>query len=135
MERVRTLARWTLAAFMIGAGFGHLLFTQEFLAQTPSWLPFRGFLVVASGFLEIGFGVALLAWRGRRREVGWALAAYLVVVVVGNVYQLTERTTLFALDTDAERWARLVAQPVLVVWALWSTGTWFHTAGGADDVS
>ena len=133
MERFRTLARWALAALMIGAGIGHLLFTQEFLAQTPSWLPFRKFLVVASGFLEIGFGVALLVWRARRREVGWALAAYLVAVVVGNVYQLTEHTSLFALDTDAERWARLAAQPVLVVWALWCTGTWFRTRGGADD--
>jgi uncharacterized membrane protein len=124
MERFRTLARWALAALMIGAGIGHLLFTREFLAQTPSWLPSRETLVVASGFVEIGFGVALLAWRRRRREVGRLLAAYLVVVVVGNVYQLTEGTSLFALDTDAERWGRLLAQPVLVLWALWCTGAW-----------
>lgn len=124
MDRFRTSARWTLAAFMVVAGGAHLLFTEEFLAQTPSWLPLREPLVIVSGFVEIGFGVALVVWRTRRREVGWLLAAYLVIVVVGNVYQLTEGTSLFALDTDAERWARLAVQPVLVLWALWCTGAW-----------
>jgi hypothetical protein len=28
------------------------------------------------------------------------------------------------LETDAARWGRLAFQPLLVVWALWSTGAW-----------
>jgi hypothetical protein len=33
-------------------------------------------------------------------------------------------TDSFGLDTDAARAGRLVLQPVLVLWALWSTGAW-----------
>ncbi len=30
----------------------------------------------------------------------------------------------FGLDSDRDRLVRLLCQPVLVVWALWSTGAW-----------
>jgi uncharacterized membrane protein len=106
---------------MLVAGISHQVFTEEFLAQVPTWLPLREPIVIVSGFVEIGFAVALVAWRARRREVGWALAGYLAVVFVGNVFQAIDGTSLFALDTDVERWGRLALQPVLVVWALWCT--------------
>jgi hypothetical protein len=64
---------------------------------------------MVSGLVEIGFAVALVGWRGRQREVGWALAAYFAVVFVGNVFQAIEGTSLFALDTDVERWGRLAS--------------------------
>jgi uncharacterized membrane protein len=121
VERFRTIARWGLAGLMLVAGISHQVFTEEFLAQVPTWLPLREPIVIVSGFVEIGFAVALVAWRSRRREVGWALAAYLAVVFVGNVFQAIDGTSLFALDTDVERWGRLALQPVLVVWALWCT--------------
>jgi len=110
-----------LAGLLLVAGIAHHVYTEEFLAQVPTWLPLRTPIVTLSGVLEIGFAVALVTWRGRRREVGWALAVYLAVVFVGNVFQAVEGTTLFALDTDVERWGRLLLQPVLIVWALWCT--------------
>ena len=110
---------------MLVAGIGHLVATDELLGQTPTWLPFREELVWVSGLIEIGFAVALVAWRSRRREVGWALALYYLAVFPGNVYQAVNGTTTFGLDTDAERWLRLTFQPVLIAVALWSTGTWF----------
>ncbi len=121
MERVRTIARWGLAGLLLGAGIAHQVFTEEFLAQVPTWLPLRTPIVTLSGVLEIGFAVALVTWRRRRREVGWALAAYFAVVFVGNVSQAIEGTSLFGLDTDVEWWGRLALQPVLIVWALWCT--------------
>ena len=121
---VRTVARWLLAGFMGVAGLGHFVFTEEFRAQVPSFLPFPTALIVATGFVEIGFAVALVAWRSRRRQVGWALALYLVLVFPGNVAQAVQGTDLLALDTDVERWARLAAQPLLILWALWCTGAW-----------
>lgn len=109
---------------MLLAGIGHLVFTDELLAQVPTWLPLRSPIVVVSGIVEIGFAVALVAWRRRRCEVGWALAAYLAVVFIGNLFQAIDRTSLFALDTDVERWGRLALQPVLIAWALWCTHAW-----------
>lgn len=79
------------------------MFTEELLAQVPTWLPLRTPIVIVSGVLEIGF-------------------------VVGNVSQAIEGTSLFALDTDVERWGRLALQPVLVVWALWCTSAWPRAA-------
>ena len=41
----------------------------------------------------------------------------------------------FGLDTDRERLVRLFFQPVLVAWALWSTGAWraWRAAGSGPD--
>jgi len=121
---VRTLARWALAALMLVAGVGHLVATDEFLGQTPSWLPERTLIVVLSGFVEIGFALALILLPVRRRQVGWALAAFFVLVFPGNLYQAIEGTSTFGLDEPVERWARLLFQPVLILWALWCTGVW-----------
>jgi uncharacterized membrane protein len=119
---VRTVARWALAAFMLVAGIGHFVATEEFLAQTPTFLPARTAIVYVSGVVEIALGGALLLYRSRRREVGWALAAFLVLVFPGNLHQAISGTPAFGLDSDAARWGRLLFQPVLIAWALWSTG-------------
>ena len=119
---VRTAARWALATFMIVAGVAHFAATEEFLAQTPSFLPARTAIVYVSGAVEIALGGALLLWRSRRREVGWVLAAFFVLVFPGNLYQAISGTPAFGLDSGTARWGRLLFQPVLVAWALWSTG-------------
>jgi uncharacterized membrane protein len=132
LEHIRTLIRWGLASFMLVAGVGHFLATDDFLGQTPTWLPLRQELVWVSGAIEIGFAIALVAWRSRRREVGWALAAFFVLVFPGNLHQAINGTDTFGLDTDTERWARLWFQPVLIVVALWATGTPFTRRRGPD---
>ena len=56
-----------------------------------------------------------------RRRVGIAVAALFVAVFPGNVHQWRTGASAPGLDTDARRLARLFLQPILVVWALWST--------------
>lgn len=56
--------------------------------------------------------------------VGWVVAAFFVVILPGNISQAVTATPAFGLETDAARWGRLAFQPVLVAWALWSTGAW-----------
>lgn len=77
---------------------------------------------MASGVVEVVLGVALLVVRRQRRAVGFAVAGFFVVIFPGNVAQYVERVDAFGLDTDRARLVRLFFQPVLVVWALWSTG-------------
>ena len=120
----RHAVRVALGVFMIVAGVGHFTATEAFLAQTPPWLPARELIVYASGVVEVALGLALLAWRRRRREVGWALAAFYVVIFPGNVSQLLTGTEAFGLDSDLARAVRLLFQPVLIALALWSTGAW-----------
>lgn len=123
---LRSVARIFLGAFLSYAGLGHLFWArQEFQAQVPTWLPFDADLVVvASGFVEIGLGLALVFTRRYRTHVGWVAAAFFVAVFPGNVSQYVNGIDAFGLDTDRARFVRLWFQPVLVAWALWSTGAW-----------
>ena len=122
-DALRSPLRWLLAAFMLFAGGAHLVSSDSFMGQLPGWLPARTPIVLASGVIEIGFGLALVLTTGaRRRRVGLALAVFFVLVFPGNLYQAIAGTDAFGLDTPAKRWGRLVVQPLLIVWALWSTG-------------
>jgi uncharacterized membrane protein len=124
---VRALGRLALAAVLLSAGAGHLTtLREEFQAQVPSWVPLDPDLVVlASGVVELTLGLGLaLAPRRFRPLVGWVVAAFFVAIFPGNISQLVTHTDAFGLDSDRARAVRLVFQPVLVAWALWSTGAW-----------
>jgi uncharacterized membrane protein len=121
---LRTAARVALAGFLALAGVGHLVAPEEFLAQTPTWLPWRPAIVLVSGLVELALAAALLLVRRWRVEVGWVVAAFFVLILPGNVHQAVSGTPAFGLDSDAARWGRLLFQPVLVAWALYATGAW-----------
>ena len=121
---IRTVARWALGGTLVVAGTGHLTTQrEEFQAQVPDWMPIDDDLVVlASGVVEIVLGLALILLRRQQAVVGLVVAGFFVVIFPGNVAQYVEGTDAFGLDTDTKRLVRLFFQPVLVVWALWSTG-------------
>ena len=56
--------------------------------------------------------------------MGWLVAGLFVAVFPGNVAQYVEGVDAFGLDSDGARLTRLFFQPLLVLWALWSTGAW-----------
>ncbi|MES2516289.1 MAG: hypothetical protein V4580_19195 [Bacteroidota bacterium] len=119
--------RILLGAFMVLAGIGHLTFQRtEFLAQVPGWFPdnstFMDFIVVSSGVVEIMLGLAMIFLVKHRIKAGVALAIFYVLVFPGNISQYTSGIDAFGLDTDQKRFIRLFFQPVLILWALWSTG-------------
>jgi uncharacterized membrane protein len=122
----QNVGRWALAGMLIVAGTSHLTWNRKaFLAQVPKWVPMNADTVVlASGVVEVLLGLSLVGLRTRRIPVGWIVAAFFVAIFPGNISQLTTHTNSFGLDTDAKRAARLVFQPLLVVWSLWSTGAW-----------
>ncbi|WP_375577553.1 hypothetical protein ABWH96_10875 [Marivirga tractuosa] len=59
-----------------------------------------------------------------KAKVGIALALFYILIFPGNISQYTNGIDAFGLDTDQKRLIRLFFQPVLVIWALWSTGGW-----------
>ena len=117
-------ARWLLGTFLLLAGIGHLTWARaEFQAQVPRWLPLETDLVVVlSGFVEIGLGLALLLLKSRRQQVGWAVAVFFLLIFPGNISQYINKVDAFGLNSDTTRLIRLFFQPVLIVWALWCTG-------------
>jgi uncharacterized membrane protein len=125
-RRIATGARWTLAAVLAVAGVAHFVALDSFLLLVPSWLPWPSATVWVTGVAEIALaGWLVLVPEGKQRRAGgWALIAFLVVVFIGNVSQAISGVDAFGLDTDAERWARLAFQPLLIAWTLWVTGIW-----------
>ena len=122
----QTIGRVTLGAFMIFAGVGHLTFgREEFRAQVPEFVPLPpDVTVLASGAVEIVLGLAMILVRNRRAVVGLLLAAFFVAVFPGNIAQWLHHRDAFGLTSDRARLVRLFFQPVLIAWALWSTGAW-----------
>jgi uncharacterized membrane protein len=121
----REIGRVVLGAFLLFAGYGHFARTDDFLAQVPPFLPAPEAIVYASGVVEVGLGSAVIAAPRRWRPwVGGVVAAFFVAIFPGNISQALTDDPAFGLDTPAARWTRLAFQPLLVVWALWSTGAW-----------
>jgi uncharacterized membrane protein len=126
-NNIQNIFRIMLGAFLLLAGIGHLTFLRvDFQAQVPDWLPFsKDFVVLASGVVEIVFGLAMMFWASNKVRVGWALALFFVLIYPGNISQYVNGVDAFgSLNTDKARLIRLFFQPVLIAWALWSTGAW-----------
>lgn len=125
-DTLRTISRVALGSALLIAGTGHLTVQRdEFQAQVPSWFPANAdAVVIVSGVAELVLGAALILSGKRSAPVGLIVAGFFIVIFPGNIAQFVEHKSAFGLDTDAKRFARLFFQPVLVLWALWSTGGW-----------
>ena len=115
-----------LGLALANAGIGHLTTSRlTFQAQVPTvFAKYADFVVLASGVVEIALGVGLIALWKYRAQIGWIVAAFFVAIFWGNISQYVNGVDAFGLDTDTKRLVRLFFQPLLVMWALGSTGGW-----------
>ena len=120
------VGRIVLGSLMTFAGIGHLTFArEEFRAQVPTWVPVPpDVTVLASGAVEIALGASVILLTRRRAVLGLLLAAFFVAIFPGNIAQWVHHRDAFGLTGDRARLVRLFFQPVLIAWALWSTGAW-----------
>ncbi len=121
---IQKVFRIILGSFMLLAAIGHLTFQRAtFQAQVPGWIPLsKDLVVVLSGIVELAFGLSMLFWKKERVRIGIILAIFYVLIFPGNISQYVNHINAFGLDTDKARFIRLFFQPVLIFWALWSTG-------------
>ncbi|HOI87399.1 MAG TPA: hypothetical protein PLV51_06025 [Lentimicrobium sp.] len=121
---ILSIFRILLGINLLFAGVSHLTFARaEFVAQVPNWVPVSDDLtVLLSGIAEIILGLALLILPKWKALTGWAVALFFVIIFPGNIAQYVNQIDAFGLDTDRARLIRLFFQPVLVAWALWSSG-------------
>jgi uncharacterized membrane protein len=126
MQLLRKVLQIVLGAALAYAGFTHLTSNRaEFQAQVPTILASQAdFIVIASGVVEIVLGLSLIFLFKYRTQIGWTVAAFFTAIFPGNISQYLNGTDAFGLNTDQARATRLLFQPLLVIWALWSTGAW-----------
>jgi uncharacterized membrane protein len=126
MQLLRKVLQIVLGAALAYAGFTHLTSNRaEFQAQVPTILASQAdFVVIASGVVEIVLGLSLIFLFKYRTQIGWTVAAFFTAIFPGNISQYLNGTDAFGLNTDQARATRLLFQPLLVIWALWSTTAW-----------
>ena len=134
MQLLQRSAQLILGAALTYAGITHLTTSRtEFQAQVPTILASQAdFVVIASGVVEILLGLSLIFLFKYRTKIGWIVALFFIAIFPGNISQYLNGTDAFGLDTDQARATRLLFQPLLVIWALWSTGAWksYRTSKG-----
>ena len=126
-SKTQIIFRFIIAFAMVFAGISHFTFSRvDFAAQVPNWVPMsKNIVVILSGIVEIFLGLGLAFWKTQRVRFGWALALFYVLIFPGNIAQYLNGTDAFgSLNSDAARLTRLFFQPVLISWALWSSGAW-----------
>ncbi len=123
---MKKIAQIVLGLGLMFAGFSHLGTNRvEFRAQVPTlFKDYADFVVLASGVVEILLGLGLIIGWKYRVQIGWAVGLFFVAIFWGNISQFVNGVDAFGLDSDRARATRLLFQPVLVIWALWSTGAW-----------
>ena len=126
MRPIHRFPQVVLGFALAYAGVGHLTTSRlEFRAQVPSLLKdYADFVVLASGVVEILLGLGLVFFWKYRVQIGWLVALFFVAIFWGNISQYVNGIDAFGLNSDRARLIRLFFQPLLVVWALASTGAW-----------
>ena len=122
--RAAATSRFLLAAIFILGGINHFVMPEFYLRIMPPYLPVPLFLIYLSGFLETGFGIALLIPKYSRRAA-WGIILTLIAVFPANIY-MAMNTELFPDLNPLLIYLRLPLQFVLIAWAFW------HTKGSSD---
>ncbi|MEG3180477.1 DoxX family protein [Sphingomonas sp. LT1P40] len=120
---VRAASRWLLALIYLAAGVVHLAAPDVFLKVMPDWVMLPREMVLVTGICEIAGALGLVK-RRFRWWAGMLLALYAVCVFPANI-----KHAMIDLEsgTGLSIWyhgPRLLAQPLIVLWALWVGEVW-----------
>ena len=126
MKLLSRVPQIILGSALLFTGVSHLTTSRaEFQAQVPTiFQDYADFVVLASGVVEILLGAGLVLLWKFRVQMGLLTALFFISIYWGNISQYLNHVDAFGLDSDRARFIRLLFQPLLVAWALLSTGAW-----------
>ncbi len=116
MSHAKSISKYLLAIFMIGAGTMHFVNPAFFLKAMPPYLPLHKELVLVSGVCEILLGILLLIPQ-TSRLAAWGIVALLIAVFPANLYVFQHQEILPA--PPIVHLLRLPLQGVFILWAFW----------------
>ena len=128
---IQNIFRILLGLIMLYIGIAHLSFKRiEFQAQVPTWLAtdegMMDLVVLISGYIEIAFGILMMLGGKLKVKTGIALGIFYILIFPGNINQYINEIDSLTLDSNHKRLIRLFFQPLLVLWAFWSSGVLKH---------
>ena len=128
---IQNIFRVLLGLIMLYIGIAHLSFRRiEFQAQVPTWLTtdkdLMDLVVLISGYVEIAFGILMIVGGKLKVKTGIVLGIFYILIFPGNINQYINEIDSLRLDSENKRLIRLFFHPLLVLWALWSTGALKH---------
>lgn len=118
MKLAKSISKYILAIFMVGAGVMHFVNPEFFLKIMPPYLPFHSELVMISGVCEIVLGVLMLAPQSCR-FAAWGIVALLIAVFPANIHLYQNQDLMPA--SPLIHFLRLPLQGVFILWAFWHT--------------
>jgi uncharacterized membrane protein len=123
-------ARWTglvvLALFLVSGGASHFLYTDDFTAIVPPWMPCPRETVLATGVLELLFAVLLFIKKVRPVISLW-IAVYCLAVLPANIHMLQNNIPMFGHTLPpAVLYARIALQAGIIMLALWAANGKAH---------
>jgi uncharacterized membrane protein len=124
---IQNIFRILLGLIMLYIVIAHLSFKRiEFQAQVPTWLAtdegMMDLVVLISGYIEIALGILMILGGKLKVKTGIALGIFYILIFPGNINQYINEIDSLTLDSNHKRLIRLFFQPLLVLWAFWSSG-------------
>lgn len=111
---MKVIMRYILAAVFGIAGVAHFTRTEGFTNIVPHYLPFKDFIVKASGVAELIISFLLLI-RRPGNFLKNIINSFLVLVLPANIYMAQKSLPLGSIDVPKPLlWARVPLQFVLI---------------------
>ncbi len=120
---IRAGLRILLAVFYGYAGYAHLATPEPFLAIMPDMIPFPEAIVLWTGVAEVLGAIALVQpfHKGLRKAGGIGLALYALCVWPANInHMIMDMASADGGAGAGYHVPRMIAQPLLIWWALWA---------------
>lgn len=111
---MKIIIRYILAVVFGIAGIAHFTRTEGFSNIVPNYLPFKAFIVKASGVAELIISFLLLIKRPGN-FLKKIINSFLVIVLPANIYMARKSLPLGSIDVPKPLlWARVPLQFVLI---------------------
>ena len=119
-SRGRRVSLWLQCLLYVGAGVNHFVNPGIYMKIMPAYLPAPGFLISASGVIEIALGV-MLAFQPTRKVAACCIIAMLLAFIPAHIEMI--RISGCGLGELCARaviaWLRLIPGQALLIWWAW----------------
>ncbi|MFK7032184.1 DoxX family protein [Flavobacterium oreochromis] len=113
--------RYLLALFMINAGAQHFIKPDFYTPFVPDFLPFKGFIILGSGIIELALGILLLLKNNLAKYAGLGIFILMLVFLPIHI-----KDVLVENPSIGSHKLAIIRLPFQFIFLAWSWGIWNH---------